>query len=371
MLLKKAKNQVAYFKCGLFGDTGSGKTYTAALFSIGLYKLIKSKKSVAFFDTEGGSSYILNKFQAEYIELLVARSRSLLDLNQFLKEAEEACDIAIIDSITHPWQEELKAYKRKTNRNFIQIQDWGRLKDTWREKYSDPFLSTQLHIIMCGRSANIFEDVEDDENGKDKKSFKAVKVGTKMRTEGETGYEPSLLIEMEKVYTQEGGKYVRRAHVVKDRFDVIDSQDFDNPTFENICPHVKLLNLGGKHKPVEQESDDTELFDMNGDTKYSRDHKRCKVALEIIETGLVYLFPSTGGEDKKKKLAVLDELTGSMSWQEISNMHVDELEGFAKAINRLKFIIQDGATFDDEKGLRKLVKQAVSETANKPEKVPA
>ena len=50
--------KTSYAKMALFGFPKSGKTYTSAQIAIGLAKQIKSKKPVAFIDTEGGVDYI-------------------------------------------------------------------------------------------------------------------------------------------------------------------------------------------------------------------------------------------------------------------------------------------------------------------------
>ncbi len=357
MVLKEAKHEVAFFKGGIFGEAGTGKSFTSTLWAIGLHKHLKSKKPVAFFDTEGGLSFVLNHFEKAGIKVLSVRSRSLSDLSAFLDEARNQADIAIIDSITHPWQTEMKAYKDKRRRSFISIRDWGPLKDTWRERFSEKYTSYPLHIIMCGRSSNIFEDIEDEEEKQDtgKKSMKAVKVGTKMKTESEAGYEPSLLCELEKVYLKEGGKYIRRLHVIKDRFDVIDSKDFDNPTFENILPHVKLLNIGGDHKPLEQIQGDEGLFDSNGDSERFRMQRRVTIALETIENNLVALFPSTGGADKQAKILTLKELAGTSSWTEIQNMHPDDLEYFARVTNDM---VSKGVKSENIEGIKKLIAES-------------
>ena len=64
------------------------------------------------------------------------------------------------------------------------------LKAMWRE-FTDRYVNSKLHVIMRGRAGYIWDDVEDEEGVKELK-----KVGTKMKAEVETGYEPSLLIEM-------------------------------------------------------------------------------------------------------------------------------------------------------------------------------
>jgi len=52
-LLKPAMNQTAYLKLGLQGFEGSGKTYLACNFAMGMAELTGVKK-VAYFDTEKG-----------------------------------------------------------------------------------------------------------------------------------------------------------------------------------------------------------------------------------------------------------------------------------------------------------------------------
>jgi hypothetical protein len=352
MVLQPAKHEVAFFKAGLFGEAGSGKSFTAVKWAIGIYAHIKSKKPIAFYDTEGGLSFLLHHFEKAGIKVLSVRSRSLSDLSAFLDEAKTQTDVCIIDSITHPWQAEMSAYKKKRGRSFISIRDWGPLKDTWREKFSEKYTQYPLHIIMCGRSSNIFEDVldEDEKKATGKEKYESVKVGTKMKTEAETGYEPSLLGELEKVYLSEGGKYVRRLHIVKDRFDVIDSKDFDDPTFEHILPHVKLLNLGGSHNPLETVTSDEKLFDINNDKEKTR--ARISIALEKIENNLVALFPSTGGNDKQAKILTLKELTGTSSWSEIQNMHPDDLESYAKITDNM---VAKGVESKNIESVKKLI----------------
>lgn len=56
--------------------------------------------------------------------------------------------------------------------------------------------------------------------------------GTKMATEKEMGYEPSLLIEM--VKHRENGRIINRALVEKDRTDRLNGKKFDLPNFETF-----------------------------------------------------------------------------------------------------------------------------------------
>ena len=105
-LLKPAENTMAYLKMGIFGDTGSGKTWTASNVAIGLHKLIESKRPIAFFDTETGSNFMISKFKEAGVELLSFHGTALKDLTQIFGEVEkEQLPILIIDSITNVWDE--------------------------------------------------------------------------------------------------------------------------------------------------------------------------------------------------------------------------------------------------------------------------
>jgi hypothetical protein len=58
---------------------------------------------------------------------------------------------------------------------------------------------------MCGRAGDDLEQYV-DENGK----RQLEKIGTKMKTEAETGFEPSLLVLMELIERNERGQGVKR-----------------------------------------------------------------------------------------------------------------------------------------------------------------
>jgi hypothetical protein len=132
-LFKQAKNETAFLKLGLYGEAGSGKTHTASKIAIGLHKFLKSQKPVSFFDSEQGSDFVLPMFTKEKIKLIVLKSRSFADLLDATKEMESRSDVAIIDSISHPWAELMESYMKKNELKFIRLKDWSILKPTWRE----------------------------------------------------------------------------------------------------------------------------------------------------------------------------------------------------------------------------------------------
>ena len=213
-MLKPAANKMAYGKIGLYGTAGSGKTRTAVEIAIGLHKAIESKKPIAAFDTEPAFSFVLPFFKEAGIELLIAdESRALKDLMNFMDEAEKQCDIVIIDSITHVWRDAQESFLNRLNESRIEqrrkplmaleFQHWRPIKAAWAA-FTDRFLSSKMHVIVCGRAGTIYS-YQNKDDGSGKKEL--ISTGTKMATEKELGYEPSLLIEM--LADRQDGKIIK------------------------------------------------------------------------------------------------------------------------------------------------------------------
>lgn len=345
-LFRAAKNEAAYLKLGLYGGSGSGKTYTSSLVAIGLSKMIKSKKSVFFLDSETGSDYVLPLFKREGVELQVAKSRAFQDLLEAVDIAEENGSILIVDSITHYWDELVESYKKKKNLKRMFIQHWQEVKPTWRE-FSEKFVASRLHIILCGRAGDVWSDVEDSEGVKELK-----KVGTKMRVEKETSYEPSLLIEMEKAIKEKG--WTHRAFVEKDRFDIIDLKVFDNPKFEDLLPHIELLNLGGSHMALDTDRNSQDMFEKgNTGAEY---HKTREQTCEEIKNEINLLFVGRDGKTTNDKNLYLKELFGTHSWSKICGMDVAKLmNGLTdiEALNKKKNEFLSGTKTEEIKNEKK------------------
>lgn len=321
MLLKPATNDQAYLKAGFLGFAKSGKSFTASKIAIGLHKYIKSQKPVAFLDTETGSAYVLPRFKEAEVPLVTAKSRAFIDLLAVCKEAEKSCDILIIDSISHFWNEIVKAYMTKTNRKRLRVQDWGPIKEEW-QPFTDFYLNSKIHILMCGRAGNIYDYTEDEDGVTEIR-----KTGIKMKAESDMSYEPSLLIEMEKVQAKDGTygqSIIHRSWVVGDRFDCLTGKSFDNPGFDNFLPHIKLLNLGGDHVGVDVSSNSKELFDSPEGRANLQ--KRREIALELIENEMKKRFSSRSDKDQKEKFIVLEKVFATNSWTAISDLHPDKLE---------------------------------------------
>lgn len=317
-ILKEAETTQAKFKGGVFGGAGSGKTWTAALIALGLKKLTKDPRPIAFYDSETGSDFIKKKlFDPAGVKMLQVKSRSFSDLTETIREAEERACVLITDSISHVWEEYTEAYLKAKKQSFIELWDWKELKKEWRHGFTDQFINSNLHFIICGREAAVYEMQQVEKGGRTK--MEAQKVGTKMKSEAETGYEPSLLLQMEKVFLPtltgaKSAKYVRRCHVIKDRFDAIDSKDFDNPTFEDFLPHVSLLDLAGKQFGIDTSRKTEGVFSENGGEVEKR-VKRRAILCEELNGLLMHYIPGAGTKEKDARQELVFKHFGTRSWK--------------------------------------------------------
>jgi hypothetical protein len=340
-LLKEATNEQAYLKAGILGFAGTGKTFTASKLAIGLHHYIKSEKPVAFADTETGKNFIRPLFEEANVRLFTSRTRAFVDLLAITREAEKTCEILIVDSITHFYNELVKSYKVKLKRDRLRVWDWAPIKDEWAQ-FTELFLNSSLHIIMLGRAGWEYEEKEDDDG-----VTQISKSGTKMKVETDFGYEPSLTIEMQRVREGNGKigqEFTYRAWVIKDRFNKINGRSFDfdedtakditNPVFKAFLPHIELLNIGGIHAGVDTEVKSGVLF--SGPDSKINIHKRRDIALENIENEIVKRVPGRTDKDKQEKIRLLEFFFGTNSWTAISDMHPDKLEAGLKALTTIE-----------------------------------
>jgi hypothetical protein len=322
-------NTKPYFKAAFEGFAGTGKTYTAAKIAIGLYKRVGSKKPVIIFDTEKAAKFLKSMFAAEGIEVLVRESRSLADLKETMARMREgASDLLIIDSISHVWEDFLKSYAEKVRRTRLEFQDWGVIKPTWKTEFSDPFVRDPYHIIMTGRAGYEYENEINKETGK----REIYKSGVKMKVEGETAYEPDLLVLMERMQEMEGGsikKVTRQGIVIKDRSTVIDGKVFENPGYKDFAPAIDVMLEAPEPLQTSAERDAGTLF-RTEEEKYEWKQMK-KRWLEEIENYLVSVWPSQAAAEKKLKIDAIQFAFNTMSWTVVESLRPEALEaGFAK-----------------------------------------
>lgn len=331
-LLKKAENKMAYAKVGLYGTAGSGKTRTATEIAIGLHKAIGSKKPIAAFDTEPAFSFVKPLFDAAGIELLVAdESRALIDLMAFMDEAEAQCDIVIIDSITHVWRDAQDSYLNRLNENrkkqkkppmyALEFHHWKPIKAAWAA-FTDRFLSSKMHVIVCGRAGQIYE-YQDKDDGSGKKEL--ITTGSRMATEKELGYEPSLLIEM--IADRRNGKIINTALIQKDRSDHMNGHEIERPKYEHFAPHFNALNIGGKHFDSMDKRDSQEMFKESAqEGTWDNESRMRTIYSEEISELLKKHYPSQSSEDKQIRMNLLEQFFDTRSWTAVENMKSDILK---------------------------------------------
>lgn len=341
-LFKPLENEQGFLKMGIMGAQGSGKTFTAVEAAIGLRAYTKDPRPIYGLDTEGGLSYLKEKFDEKKVPAEVAKTRAFVDLLAGIAEAEKHASVLLIDSVTHYWQELQDAFKKKKGRTTLRMQDWGELKGPggWGN-FTRAFLDSRLHIVMCGRAGDDFESVENDEG-----KLEYHKVGTKMQAEKNLGYEPGLALEMERVPLDQPRRgqrnFANRAYVLKDRFDIIDGQFFDNPTFESFLPHIKRLNLG-VHGQIAK-TDSTELFDKNSDKNYFERKKQVEIFLEEIQGELTSAYPGQSAEEKRVKADLIQEAFGTRSWKALEDYAPEKLkEGLTLIRSKIQTKKQEAA----------------------------
>ncbi len=345
-----------YLKAGFLGFQASGKTYTAVLLAIGLRKYAKMSGPIAMFDTEGGSEYIAERVMKETgKDLIGVKSQSFQDLLDMSEEcAKDGVSVLIVDSVTHVWREICDSYLDHVNqqrakknlpaRTKLEFQDWNPIKKKWAD-WTTFYLNSRLHIIICGRAGFEYEMNKDEETGQKE----LVKTGIKMKTETEFGFEPSLLIEMERVQVpqREGGfKMMHHAKVIKDRFGVLDGAEIDNPTFKFFLPHLAKLTPGAL-QPIDTKAKTPMQVDEVGRDEFDRRKHAQKKAWEEIENGLAIIYPSSQGKDRQARYGILQELTGSTSETKIQEMPPAILERIGLCIRKLGMDILAGLEITD------------------------
>lgn len=344
-----------FAKIGIYGAAGTGKTRAAYEIAKGLIKDKGLEKPVAFFDTEKGSDWILPLFKADGIQCAVKKSRTFKDLMTMIELAEKEASILIVDSISHVWRELQQSFLEQHNRdrfdmmcrkgskewaeknfrpaNKLEFQHWNVIKPTWA-RFTDKYLNSNLHIIVNGRAGTMYE-YQENESGKKE----LIQSGTRMATEKELSYEPSLLIEL--IRKQLNGKESLFAVIEKDRSDTINGKEFELMTYKDIKPHIDFINIGGTGKTVDfNKNGSGKMFEGNTiepQDEFASEKREREIACEEIKGFLELKFPGTGAEAKKQKNELINEMFKTLSWTKVENMPSGTLkEGLKKLREKLQ-----------------------------------
>jgi hypothetical protein len=221
------------------------------------------------------------------------------------------------------------------------------LKSRWRQ-WADFYLNSPLHIIISGPAGLVYEFEENDEGKKELRT-----TGTKMLSETEFGYEPRLLVELERQkrdtrFLKDAGKtqirVSRAATVIGDCFGRIDGHtaefiDTGDPkknmdaVWQFFRPHVSGL-VPGAHATVDTDSQTPFGFDPEGED-FERSRKRQRdVLLDEIQTVLIQRYPAATGKDKQAKVTLIEEAFGTTSWERVKSEPLDRLREGLGAVRK-------------------------------------
>lgn len=326
MLFKRAEVTNAYLKMGIMGFAGTGKTHTGTTTAVGLIELMRERgivghdKPLFFLDTETGSDWVKPMVEAAGIEMFTAKTRAFSDLITAGKEAERNASVLMVDSITHFWVELCETYRRrkgedrKQSNYRLQFQDWAYLKGQhgWA-KFTDWYINSPLHVIICGRAGYEYDYFQDDDGKK-----QLEKTGIKMKAESEMGFEPSLLVLMEREMDMETKKAFRTATILKDRSRAIDGKEIRNPSFKDFLPHIQYLNLGGPQLGVDTSRDSS--HEIPADAPRNNNAVQRRIVLDEIQTLLTEHYPGQKAEDKAAKIRLLKEHFDGAVWTRIEEV---------------------------------------------------
>jgi len=269
---RKAKAEQAALKIGFYGPPGSGKTFTALLIAEGLAR--QTGKRVAYVDTERGTDFYCKevperKVHPEAFDFDAIYTKSITEVIEGVESIDpDEYGVVVIDSITHLWEAVKNAYSGKlTSIGTIPLHAWGKIKKPYKDLINT-LLSSPIHVIFCGRQGNEFED--------DELTGELKKVGVKMKAEGETPYEPHILIRMESVKNPKDNSSIITAFAEKDRTGVISGETIKFPNFDNLAkPLLHLLGDTQAHMPSDDETSakDSEVLSEQEKTKIKESAK--------------------------------------------------------------------------------------------------
>src|SRR5262245_17108717 len=238
----------AALKMALYGPAGSGKTFTSLLLAEGL----ADDRRVAFVDTEQGTAFYNQEVAGrtahpKAFDFDVLHSRSITAVLEALRGIDPARhSVVVIDSISHLWDSCKNAYTGKlTRQGSIPFHAWAAIKKPYRD-LMHLLLTARYHVLICGRQAV--------EYGEDEATGELAGIGYRMRAEGETGYEPDVLLRLEQRRSKREPRAIPVAHVEKDRTGVLAGRSIPWPTFDNVArPLLALLGPTHTASPNDEE----------------------------------------------------------------------------------------------------------------------
>lgn len=333
---RKAEAKQAALKVGIFGKAGSGKTFSSLLIAEGIAATLG--KRVAYWDTERGTDFYAKavparQFHPEAFDFDAIYTRSITDGLKDCRALDfNTHGVVVIDSMTHIWESTIAAYTGKKNAaGQIPMQAWSGIKKPYK-LLMEWMMNSPFHVLILGREAN--EWAVDDNSGE------SVASGVKMKAEGETAYEPHILVRMEGVKqlrddnnAKKGVKVNAEAiptmFVLKDRTGVLQGMRIEYPNFQNFAE--PLLPLLGLEQGKVQSEDEAAMIDSEAITNQKRQFEAN--SLKLAEEYECRFKLVEGKPDEIKAIAA--ELT-PVRKKEMTAQHLDRVRAAWQAANGVK-----------------------------------
>ena len=322
-----------YLKACFQGFPKSGKSYTATKVAIGVRAHFKLTAPLAYLDTEGAVGYLAGMIrEATGLAPVGARTRNVEDAIKLIRWIEAGnASVGIIDSVSHLWKnlcdgwlEDVNAARKRKKQEplaRLPFSAWGPLKAKWGE-FMDAFLTSRAHLILCGRAAFDYDFTENEAGESELR-----KSGVKIVAEKETGYESSLLVEMERIQKRDShmaaSAITHRAVVLGDRFGALDGKSIDDPDYTFFAPHVAML-APQRHAAPDVEAHPN-LTNEEGEAKEAARRREREIVLEEIEHELVKRWPGQTKDEKLAKAQIVERVFGTGSWKAVTIMDIDKL----------------------------------------------
>jgi AAA domain len=288
-MFSKPQPLKAALKLGIYGPAGSGKTFTSLLIAEGLAR--HGGKRVAYVDTEQGTAFYGQAVPAraahpEAFDFDVLHSRSIFEVLTALRDLDPAHHgVVVIDSITHLWDSCKDVYAGKLTRHgSIPLHAWAAIKKPYKDLLH-LLLSSPAHLMICGR--------QQVDYGADEATGELKNLGFRMRAEGETAYEPDVLVRLEAHKTGPKQPAVPLAHVEKDRTGILAGKTIEWPDYDRIAQ--PLLGLLGPTQTVSPTDEEVGLQDAEGLAREGRERAQRseELATEYLER---FGSAETGGD---------------------------------------------------------------------------
>jgi hypothetical protein len=234
----------------------------------------------------------------EAFDFEVLHTRSVTDVLAAVRSLDpDVHGVVVVDSVSHLWDACGNAYAGKLTRNGgIPLHAWGAVKKPYKD-LMNLLLPLPVHVILCGRQGIDY--------GEDEGSGELKQVGFRLRAEGETVYEPDVLVRMESHKVNRRQAATVLAHVEKDRTGILAGSTIEWPNFEKLAQPLLGL-LGSRHAATPS---DEEVGQKDAEALAYLEEERVRQSAELAG-GIAERIGDAGIVDGLRRVA--SELTAAV-----------------------------------------------------------